>query len=72
MRKKAINYAIAGCLIILISSVLYAILKLYIFYQRIDLSVIIINAVVFLVIAALMLFLLKKRSDIDENEVLND
>jgi uncharacterized membrane protein (GlpM family) len=72
VRKKAINYAIAGCLIILISSVLYAILKLYIFYQRIDLSVIIINAVVFLVIAALMLFLLKKRSDIDENEVLND
>jgi uncharacterized membrane protein (GlpM family) len=72
VRKKAINYAIAGCLIILMSSVLYAILKLYIFYQRIDVSVIIINAVVFLVIAALVLFLLKKRSDIDENEVLND
>ena len=72
MKKKTINYALAGCLLILVSSVLYAILKLYVFFQRIDISIIITNVVVFVVVAAFMLFLLKKRSDTDESELLND
>ena len=71
MRKKTINYAIAGCLIMLISCVLNAILKLYVFFQRIDISIIIANIIVFVVVAALMLFLLKKRSDIEESELLD-
>ena len=62
----------AGCLTILVSCVVYAILKLYVFFQRIDISIIIANIVVFVVVAAVMLFLLKKRSDIDESELLND
>jgi hypothetical protein len=72
VKKKTINYALAGCLLILVSSVLYAILKLYVFFQRIDISIIITNVVVFVVVAAFMLFLLKKRSDTDESELLND
>jgi putative flippase GtrA len=72
MRKKTIDYAIVGCLIILVSSVLYAILKLYIFFQRIDISIIIANIIVFVVVAAVMLFLLKRRSDIEERELLDD
>ena len=72
MKKKTINYALAGCLLILVSSVLYAILKLYVFFQRIDISIIITNVVVFVVVAAFMLFLLKKRSDTDQSELLND
>jgi hypothetical protein len=71
MRKKTINYAIAGCLIILMSCVLYAILKLYVFFQRIDISIIVTNVIVFVLVAAVMLFLLKKRSDIEESELLD-
>jgi hypothetical protein len=71
MRKKTINYAIAGCLTILMSCVLYAILKLYVFFQRIDISIIVANIIVFVVVAAVMLFLLKKRSDIEESELLD-
>ena len=71
MRKKTFNYAITGCLIILISCVLYAILKLYVFFQRIDISIIIANIIVFVVVAALILFFLKKRSDLEESELLD-
>jgi hypothetical protein len=72
VRKKTINYAIAGCLIILLSCVLYGILKLYLFFQRIDISIIIANLIVFLVVGPVMLFLLKKRNDMEETDLLDD
>jgi drug/metabolite transporter (DMT)-like permease len=72
VRKKSINYAIAACLIILVCSVLYGIIKLYVFFQRLDASVIVINVVVFVLVSGILLILLKKRSDADESEVMND
>jgi hypothetical protein len=72
VRKKTINYAISGCLVILLSCVLYGIVKLYLFFQRIDISIIIANLIVFVVVGPVMLFLLKKRNDMEETDLLDD
>jgi hypothetical protein len=47
-------------------------MKLYIFFERVDMSIIISNVILFAVIAAAILLLLKKRSDIEEGELLSD
>ncbi len=72
MEKKHIDYAVVGCLFVLVAAVMYAIIKLYVFFQRIDLSIIISNIVLFLIVSVVILFLLKKRSNIEEDELLSD
>jgi inner membrane protein involved in colicin E2 resistance len=72
MRKKYIDYAIVGCLFFLVVCILYSVVKLYIFFQRVDMSIIISNVILFAVVAAAILLLLKKRSDIEEGELLGD
>jgi hypothetical protein len=72
MRKKYIDYAIVGCLLVLVVLILYSVVKLYILFQRVDMSIIITNVIVFAIVAAAILFLLKKRSDIEESEFLRD
>jgi putative flippase GtrA len=72
MKKKHIDFALVGCLFVLVASVMYAILKLYVFSQRMDISIMISNVVLFGLVAGLILFLLKKRSDIEEDELLSD
>jgi hypothetical protein len=72
MKKKHIDYALVICLFVLVASVMYAITKLYVFFQRVDLSIIISNIVLFVIVSAVILFLLKKRSDIEQDELLSD
>jgi Na+(H+)/acetate symporter ActP len=72
MEKKHIDYAVVGCLFVLVTSVMYAIIKLYVFFQRVDISIIISNIVLFLIVSVVILFLLKKRSNIEEDELLSD
>ena len=72
MRKKYIDYTIVGCLLVLVVLILYSVVKLYVLFQRIDMSIIISNVIVFAIVATAILFLLKKRSDIEESELLRD
>ena len=72
MKKKHIDYALLICLFVLVASVMYAITKLYVFFQRVDVSIIISNIVLFVIVSAVILFLLKKRSDIEQDELLSD
>ena len=72
MKKKHIDYALVICLFVLVASVMYAILKLYVFFQRVDISIIISNIVLFVIVSVVILFLLKKRSDIEQDELLSD
>jgi hypothetical protein len=72
MRKEYIDYSIVGCLSVLVICILYSVVKLYIFFQRVDMSIIISNVILFAVISAAILLLLKKRSDIEEGELLSD
>jgi hypothetical protein len=50
MEKKHIDYAVVGCLFVLVASVMYAIIKLYVYFQRVDISIIISNIVLFLIV----------------------
>jgi Na+(H+)/acetate symporter ActP len=72
MEKKHIDYAVVGCLFVLMASIMYAIIKLYVYFQRVDISIIISNIVLFLIVSVVILFLLKKRSNIEEDELLSD
>ena len=72
MRKEYIDYWIVGCLSVLVVCIVYSVVKLYIFFQRVDISIIISNVILFAVIAAAILLLLKKRSDIEDGELLSD
>ena len=72
VRKEYIDYWIVGCLSVLVVCILYSVVKLYIFFQRVDISIIISNVILFAVIAAAILLLLKKRSDIEDGELLSD
>jgi uncharacterized membrane protein len=72
MEKKHIDYALVGCLIVLVASVIYAIIKLYVFFQRVDISIIMSNIVLFVLVSVAILFLLKKRSNMEEDELLSD
>ena len=71
MKKKHIDYALVICLFVLVASVMYAITKLYVFFQRVDVSIIISNIVLFVIVSVVILFLLKKRSNIEEDELLS-
>lgn len=72
MKKKHIDYGLVACLSLLVVSVIYAIIKLYVFFQRIDVSIIISNIVLFVIVSVAILFLLKKRSNIEDDELLSD
>jgi uncharacterized membrane protein len=72
MEKKHIDYALVGCLIVLVASVIYAIIKVYVFFQRVDISIIMSNIVLFVLVSVAILFLLKKRSNMEEDELLSD
>ena len=72
MRKEQVDYAVVGCLFVLVACILYSVVKLYILFQRVDISIIVSNVILFAVIAAALLLLLKKRSDIEEGELLSD
>jgi ABC-type multidrug transport system permease subunit len=72
MRRKHVDYAIVGCLFVLVACILYSVVKLYILFQRVDISIIVSNVILFAIVAAAILLLLKKRSDIEEGELLSD
>jgi Na+(H+)/acetate symporter ActP len=72
MQKKHIDYVLVACLFVLVGSVMYAIIKLYVFFQRVDISIIITNIVIFVIVSIVIVFLLKKRGNIEEDELLSD
>ena len=72
MRRKHVDYVIVGCLFVLVACILYSVVKLYILFQRVDISIIVSNVILFAIVAAAILLLLKKRGDIEEGELLSD
>lgn len=64
--RRAIRYGIIGCLAALAASVVYAIARLYVFGLRADLSILLVNVVLFAAIAVVLIYLSKKQQDIEE------
>lgn len=60
MNRNTIRYGIVGCIVALAIAVVYAILRLYVYGQRIDLSILFVNVLGFAAIAGILIYLTKK------------
>ena len=66
------RYGIAGCIIALFGATLYAIVRLYIFSQRVDWSILLVNVIGFAAIAGVLIYLTKKEKDLEEEDLFRD
>jgi hypothetical protein len=72
MQKRTIRFGIFGCIAAMIAAVGYAFTHLYIMNQRVDLSILIVNIVVFTISAGLLVYLTRKERDVEEEELFRD
>ena len=71
MNRRTVRYGIACCIIAL-AAVIYAIVRLYVLWHRVDLSILIVNVIGFAAIAAVLIYLTKKDKDLEEEELFRD
>ena len=72
MNKDTIHYGIVGCITALAISVTYAVVRLYVLSQRVDLSILVVNVIAFGAISAFLLYLMKKEKDLKDEEFFRD
>lgn len=66
MNRRTIRYGIACCIVALAVAVMYAIVRLYVLWHRVDLSVLLVNVIAFAAIAGVLIYLTKKDKDLEE------
>ena len=72
VNRRTIRYGIACCIVALAAATTYAIVRLYILWHRVDLSILLINVIGFAAIAGLLIYLTKKEKDLEEEEFFRD
>jgi hypothetical protein len=72
VNRQTIRYAVAGCIAALAAAIIYAIVRLYILWQRVDLSILLVNVIGFAAIAGILIYLTKKNRDLEEEELFRD
>ena len=72
MKRRTIRYGIAGCIIALIATTIYAMVRLYVFSQRVDSSILLVNVIGFAAITGVLIYLTKKEKDLEEEEFFRD
>jgi inner membrane protein involved in colicin E2 resistance len=72
VNRRTIQYGIAGCIVALATAIIYAIIRLYILWQRVDSSILLVNVIGFAAIAGLLIYLTKKDKDLEEEELFRD
>jgi phosphate starvation-inducible membrane PsiE len=72
VKRKTIRLAKALCIAALAAIAIYAFTRLYVMSQRADLSILLLNVVVFAVIAGVLIYLSKKEKDLEEEEMFRD
>jgi len=72
MNKNTIYYGIVACIAALAVSVTYAIVRLYVLSQRVDLSILVVNVIAFGAISAFLLYVMKKEKDLSDEEFFRD
>ncbi len=60
VNRRTIRYGIAGCIVALAAAITYAIVRLYVLWHRVDLSILLVNVIGFAAIAGLLIYLTKK------------
>lgn len=72
MERKALRLAKALCIAALAGIAIYAFTRLYVMSQRADLSILVLNVVLFGAIAGVLIYLSKKEKDLEEEEMFRD
>jgi hypothetical protein len=72
VKRRTIRYGVAACIVALAAAIVYAIVRLYVLGQRVDLSILLINVIGFAAVAGLLVYLTKKDKDIEEEELFRD
>ena len=72
VKRRTIQYGVAGCIITLVAATLYAIVRLYVFSQRVDSSILLVNVIGFAVVACILIYLTKKEKDHEEEELFRN
>lgn len=72
MNRHTIRYAIVGCIVALAAAVVYAMVRLFVLAQRVDVSILVVNVIAFAGIAGLLIYLTKKDRDLEEEELFRD
>jgi hypothetical protein len=62
VNRRTIRYGIAWCIVALAVAVMYAIVRLYTLWHRVDLSIMLVNVIAFAAIAGVLIYLTKKGS----------
>jgi hypothetical protein len=72
VKRRTLQYGVAGCIIALVAATIYAIVRLYVFSQRVDSSILLVNVIGFAVISCVLIYLTKKDKDLEEEELFRD
>ena len=72
MNRRTIRYGIASCIVALAAAITYAIVRLYVLWHRVDLSILLVNVIGFAAIAGLLIYLTKKDKDLEEEDFFRD
>ncbi|HEY1247553.1 MAG TPA: hypothetical protein VGE97_01065 [Nitrososphaera sp.] len=72
MNKNTIHYGVVACIVALAVSVTYAVVRLYVLSQRVDLSILVVNVIAFGAISAFLLYLMKKEKDLRDEDFFRD
>jgi inner membrane protein involved in colicin E2 resistance len=72
VNRRTIRYGIAACIVALVAAIIYAIVRLYVLWQRMDSSILLVNVIGFAAIAGVLIYLTKKDKDLEEEEIFRD
>lgn len=72
MDRRTIRYGIAGTIAAMVGAIAYAFVRLYVMNLRVDLSILVVNIVVFSASAAVLVYLLWKDRQLEEEEMFRD
>ena len=72
MKRRTLQYGVAGCIIALVAATVYAIVRLYVFSQRVDSSILLVNVIGFAAISCVLIYLTKKDKDLEEEQLFRD
>jgi hypothetical protein len=72
VKRRTLQYGVAGCIIALVAATIYALVRLYVFSQRVDSSILLVNVIGFAVISCVLIYLTKKDKDLEEEELFRD
>ena len=61
-----------GCIAALAAAFIYEVVRLYILWQRVDSSILLVNVIGFAAIAGFLIYLTKKDKDLEEEELFRD